>query len=276
VPVYDLPAIDTRWFACSNNGVAGTSTTGNGVFGVSNTNVGVLGCSTTDGAVVRTGVGVLGQSTSNWGVGGTSDSGAGVVGTSNINNGVAGTSTSGNGVAGFSTKGPGLWATGTPAGFFQGNVTVTGNITAQGDIFLAGADCAEQFDLAGNEQLAPGTVVVIDQDGCLRESLEPYDRTVAGVVSGAGEYRPGIVLNQGRPKRDARPLAAVALVGRVYCKVDAGYSAITFGDLLTTSPTPGHAMKASNPTRAFGAVLGKALRSLAEGQDMIPILVALQ
>ena len=47
-------------------------------------------------------------------------------------------------------------------------------------------------------------------------------------------------------------------------------------DLLTTSASPGHAMKASEPLRAFGAVIGKALRPLAEGQGLIPILIALQ
>jgi hypothetical protein len=51
---------------------------------------------------------------------------------------------------------------------------------------------------------------------------------------------------------------------------------IEVGDLLTTSPTPGHAMKATDPVRAFGAVIGKALRALGDGQGLIPILVALQ
>ena len=54
----------------------------------------------------------------------------------------------------------------------------------------------------------------------------------------------------------------VALVGKVYCKVDASYSPIEVGDLLTTSLTPGHAMKANDHVKAFGAVIGKALRRL--------------
>jgi hypothetical protein len=57
--------------------------------------------------------------------------------------------------------------------------------------------------------------------------------------------------------------------------VDGGYGAIEVGDLLTTSPTPGHAMKATDPSRAFGAVLGKALKPWAAGRGLIPILVAL-
>jgi hypothetical protein len=51
---------------------------------------------------------------------------------------------------------------------------------------------------------------------------------------------------------------------------------IEVGDLLTTSSCSGHAMKASDPFRAFGAVIGKALRPLASGRGKIPVLVALQ
>jgi hypothetical protein len=58
--------------------------------------------------------------------------------------------------------------------------------------------------------------------------------------------------------------------------VDAESGAIAVGDLLTTSDTPGHAMKAQDPERAFGAVIGKALAPLRDGRDLIPILVALQ
>ena len=35
-------------------------------------------------------------------------------------------------------------------------------------------------------------------------------------------------------------------------------------------------MKAEDPTKAFGAVIGKALGSIKEGLGMIPVLVALQ
>ena len=68
----------------------------------------------------------------------------------------------------------------------------------------------------------------------------------------------------------------MALVGKASCKVDAQYAQIEVGDLLTTSSTAGHAMKADDPQKAFGAVLGKALRPLQEGQGLIPILIALQ
>jgi hypothetical protein len=58
--------------------------------------------------------------------------------------------------------------------------------------------------------------------------------------------------------------------------VDASYGPIEVGDLLTTSETPGHAMKAADASRAFGAVIGKALSALPEGRALVPILVALQ
>jgi len=68
----------------------------------------------------------------------------------------------------------------------------------------------------------------------------------------------------------------VALLGKVYCKVDATAAPVAVGDLLTTSDTPGYAMKATDPQRAFGAVLGKALQPLPAGSGLIPVLVALQ
>ena len=63
----------------------------------------------------------------------------------------------------------------------------------------------------------------------------------------------------------------VAATGFVECKVDAGYGAIRAGDLLTTSPTPGHAMRAIDVLP--GTILGKALEPLETGTGTIKILV---
>jgi hypothetical protein len=142
-----------------------------------------------------------------------------------------------------------------------------------GDIILANADCAEDFDVAEGGDTEPGTVMVLDDQGRLRQSRAAYDKRVAGVISGAGDFRPGIVLDRTAPVRGRVPLA---LVGKVFCKVDAHHGEIQVGDLLTTSATPGHAMKATDPARAFGAVLGKALQRLTSGQALLPVLVALQ
>jgi len=142
-----------------------------------------------------------------------------------------------------------------------------------GDIRLIGADCAEDFDLDTRHDAAPGTVLTIGDRGRLRPCTAPYDRRVAGVVSGAGGLHSGIILDSRQGSADR---VSVALTGKAYCQVDAGSGPIAIGDLLTTSATVGHAMRADDPSRAFGAVLGKALRPLSAGTDLIPILIALQ
>jgi hypothetical protein len=146
---------------------------------------------------------------------------------------------------------------------------------ATGDIALLNADCAEQFDLADATagDAEPGTVLVFTDDGTLTPSEKPYDTRVAGVVSGAGDYRPGLVLDH---RDTGRRRAPVALMGKVFCRVDATDDPVAVGDLLTTADTPGHAMRAGDAGRAFGAVLGKAMAPLASGRAMIPILVSLQ
>jgi hypothetical protein len=62
----------------------------------------------------------------------------------------------------------------------------------------------------------------------------------------------------------------------VYCKVDASYGAIEPGDLLTTSPTTGHAMKVRDHGKASGAILGKAMTALDSGRGLVLVLVSLQ
>lgn len=142
----------------------------------------------------------------------------------------------------------------------------------QGDIMRTNADCAEDFDVAADaaELAEPGAVMVIDDDGTLRPSSQAYDSRVAGIISGAGTYQPAMVLDR-QPGVAGR--APLALIGKVFCKVDADTSPVAAGDLLTTSPVPGHAMKVADTARAVGATLGKALRSLSSGSALIPVLV---
>lgn len=191
--------------------------------------------------------------------------------------GVFGASENGAGVLGYSRDpaSPAVYAFGGFRAIALGRPLAgefVGDVRVDGDILLTGADCAEQFDVADEGPIEPGAVVVIGRDGALRQSHEAYDTKVAGVVSGAGAYRPGIVLD--RQERAAGRLS-ISLVGKVFCKVDGQYAPIAVGDLLTSSPTPGHAMKATDPRRAFGAILGKALRPWGDGSGLIPILVAL-
>jgi hypothetical protein len=142
-----------------------------------------------------------------------------------------------------------------------------------GDIVLRNADCAEEFDIADVAGAEPGAVMVIGAEDVLALGSEAYDTRVVGVISGAGDLRPGIVLGR-QPGRGNR--LPIALTGKVFCRVDARYAPIAVGDLLTTSRTPGYAMKAVDHTRAFGAVIGKALRAQAAGTGLIPVVIALQ
>ena len=143
-----------------------------------------------------------------------------------------------------------------------------------GDIKLSGGDCAEDFDVrdASFEVATPGTVMVIAEDSKVEPCSSPYDTRVVGIVSGAGDTRPGVILGRMEEVEGRRP---IALNGRVYCKVDASYGAIGPGDLLTTSATPGHAMRAGTTPEAAGAIVGKAMADLDEGTGVIPVLVTL-
>jgi len=261
-------------------GVVGVSKSGTGVFGHSDTFEGVHGDSTSPNTAAVAGInnaaqgsiGTFGQSDPGRGVVGVSKSGTGVYGTSQSFEGVHGETSGGAaGVAGFNHgPGPGVWgkSAGGPAAFFDGDVRVTG------DIQLVDAhDLAEEFDVSFAEVADPGTVMVLDDHGILAQSRAPYDKRVVGVVSGAGTYRPGVILGSSGPDI---PRVRLALLGKVFCKVDASGDAIAVGDLLTTSPVLGHAMKAGDQVRSVGAVIGKALRPLQTGRALIPILVTLQ
>jgi hypothetical protein len=240
-----------------SSGVYGTNTT------PGNTGAGVWGDNPGGDGVVGSGRrGVVGRSPDYQGVYGHSDTNAGVVGESKDFDGVFGLSHN-PAHAGISGHNPGGMA-----GFFDGDIVVTG------DIRVAGADCAEHFDAVNQVVAPPGTVMVLDHTGGLRVGDSDYDRRVAGVVSGAGAFRPAVIMDSG-PGDDGTGRIPVALVGKVYCKVDGTRAPVAVGDLLTTSQTPGHAMRAEDPGRAFGAVLGKALAACHD-RRLIPILVTLQ
>ena len=157
------------------------------------------------------------------------------------------------------------------AASFDGDVRLVGILTVKGDVVLEGGDLAEQFGVVGDLAADPGCVVVLAGEDRVRVSDTAYDHRVAGVISGAGDYKPALVLDR-KPGADRR---ALALTGKVWCNVDADDAPVEVGDLLTTSSTPGHAMRATDPDRAFGAVIGKALGSLQSGRGLVPVLVAL-
>ena len=175
------------------------------------------------------------------------------------------------------TDGTGLFATGGADGSaadFRGNVRIFDHAT--NDLVMelgTGFDFAEGFDVVETSEIEPGSVLVIDprNPGKLKLSDQPYDKRVAGIVAGANGLGSGVHLGAGLFDH------SVALAGRVYCKVDATYGAVEVGDLLTTSSRRGYAMKVTDHATAQGAILGKAMESLEQGErGQILVLVTLQ
>jgi hypothetical protein len=298
-------------------GLYGISSGGYGVTGITSTSIGVRGISTTSYGVAghsSTGVGVRGSSAYR-GVEGFSvqgldlASGIGVIGNS-LKRGVVGVlnssscagtyavggcagSTAGDGVLGRASSGTGVRASTSTGNIFIGEgafgirrvrISPSGRGYFNGGTQTGGADYAESTPATSPASLEPGDVVAIDprhgrHGYAVRKSVRPSSRLVAGVYS----TKPAL-LAVGRHGIDDSLAGEVpvAMLGVVPTKVSAENGAIRAGDLLTTSSTPGHAMKAKPivvrgvaiyPT---GAILGKALQPLPSGQGMIKVLVMLR
>lgn len=178
-----------------------------------------------------------------------------------------------------------------------------GDLSIDGSYSSGGADYAELIDVEGNDETGyePGDVLVISdaQDRAVERSSSARSTRVIGVYS----TQPGVLGGAGTPEEQAarRAEAAeaagiedpqslteaqrqkiktsdgmveVAIAGIVPVKVSAENGAIQRGDLLTTSSTPGHAMKATDPQ--LGTIVGKAMGELDSGTGTIEMLVMLQ
>jgi hypothetical protein len=106
------------------------------------------------------------------------------------------------------------------------------------------ADLAEYYE--GDTEYEPGTVLVFGGEKEVTVTNQINDTRSAGVVT----TNPAYIMNS----EQTGIRVCIALAGRVPCKV---VGRIKKGDLLTTSATPGHAIKALDPK--LGAVIGKAL-----------------
>jgi hypothetical protein len=306
VGVYGSSGASRTWNNQYAPGVYGRSYNGVGVYGVSNSSAswmaGVLGENTGGG------YGVLGTSTSASGYGGYFDNFSSGTALYANGNGVArnqatlrvnNTQASG-GMAAYLTNNSnfhnahfynsgtggvlylqngGTGPDGTGGGDFitavngdendvQFRVTTTGDVYSDGNFHSGGADFAEM--LPAVQDIKPGDVLIVGQDGKLVCSTQPFQTSVVGVYS----TQPGFV--GGQPAEGSQlDRVPLAVVGVVPVKASAENGAIHPGDLLVTSPTPGHAMKAgSNPP--VGTVIGKALSALERGTGVIQMLVTLQ
>jgi hypothetical protein len=204
--------------------------------------------------------------------------------------------------------------TSTPLGgvTIPGTLTVSGALSANGGKV---AYVVDRFVNNLGDPLDQGDVVVVHDNGTSvsygDEGQIPipevdltdtaYDTRVCGIVEAVhGEMaKPGPDPETGKKPRARAPLvprifdideranldhttvqpgqvgAFVTLGAYAHCKVDADIAPIVAGDLLTTSPTRGHAQKVLDPALATGAVIGKALAGRGKGKGKIPVLVTL-
>lgn len=218
---------------------------------------------------------VIAQSTNNSGVSASSvngtgvsgisfGGGAGVVGASTTNGvGVRATSVSGNIIEGY-TSGPTL------------RFMVQNNGTVRAPDYQGLPDFAEEIrpSPANKSRLEPGDVLVAasDIDRGVTRSRKPYSTSVLGVYSTA----PGFIGTEHPLEGASSETIPMAVIGIVPAKVSAENGPIKRGDLLTTSRTPGHAMRCANRRRCSGAIVGKALANWDRGTGVIKVLVSLQ
>ena len=233
----------------------------------------VIGTNIVGGAIAR--LEAVGEDMS--GLKGTTNDGAGVIGLAQTGYGVFGQSQSLYGVYGRSNTGIGVVAQSESGNLVEG-LTNTGrkfHITNNGT-YVAGSDFAEALPALGNRSsYEPGDLLVVStkDPGKIEKASRPYDSRVAGIYS----TRPGMLGadKQGASRVDTEDVP-VAIVGIVPTKVSALNGRIRVGDLLTTSSLPGYAMRCANRVRCVGAVVGKALEPLANGQGVIKVLVMLR
>jgi len=163
-----------------------------------------------------------------------------------------------------------------------------GDVTADRQFTGGGADFAEMVEVAeGHASVEPGDVMVISttKDRALEKCTEANSTLIFGIYStkpgflGSERSRNAPNAGNGTAKifdeqdmKETYNEVPVAVVGIVPCKVSAENGPVKPGDLLVTSATPGHAMKApANPK--VGTIVGKALGSLASGTGMIKVFV---
>jgi hypothetical protein len=260
-----LPGI--KGYSASGSGVEGRSGSGPGVRGVANANgPGVDGSSTSPQSAVRA------DNTS---------TGSGVMASSASGAAVWAHSTSGIAVRAYSGSGNIIEAHG--AGGMLGNlrfrVLQDGNVRCDGAFTGGGADVAEAFDFEGKrDQYEAGDVLIVStlSDRKIMKSTTAYSTSVAGVYA----TKPGVLLAPHDAEEDLGQYIPMGMMGVIPTKVTSENGPIRRGDILVTSSTPGHAMKASAvvvggisvyPT---GAIIGKALQNFdGNGSGLIEVLV---
>ena len=154
------------------------------------------------------------------------------------------------------------------------DVEAEGTVWSRGPVQTGPRDLAETF--ACDDALEAGDVVVLDgeRDVVLR-CRQANDAMVLGVVS----ERPGFLLGARPEGPHGQAFAAIALAGRVPCKVTTANGPIARGALLTASEETGRAMRADpvalggEHVYRSGTIIGKALESCDAPSGTIEIVV---
>ncbi len=151
-----------------------------------------------------------------------------------------------------------------------GNLEITGLLHAAG--FESGAaDIAEWVSVS--EPVEPGDVVELDPNhpSYYRKARKPYSALIGGVISTEPAFKLGAPDAQWEDQLNGGSL--LVLVGIVPVKATTENGPIHPGDLLVSSSTPGHAMRCTDLEESEGAIIGKALEPLEEGNGLIQMLI---
>jgi hypothetical protein len=219
------------------------------------------------------------------------------------------------GVIGYSSNDNGAWiATGALSNTYglyvlqggalleRGPSTISNTLYVDGPLVVTGPKTGYVTDIVrntGGTDLHPGDVVTAQ--AAAGESPQLGDIPVPGVGATQAAYDTGVlgvVDMRWIPADPAAPAGTAARTGGydsqatvihpgeymgivtlgLYkaVRVDAGSAPIHVGDLLTTSGTPGVAMKATDKLSAVGAVVGKAMGELEQGLGVVPVMVTLK
>lgn len=163
----------------------------------------------------------------------------------------------------------------------------TWDIEAEGTIWARNGSQSGPRDLAENYYsdltLDPGDVVCLDRkEDRIVKSERANDDLIIGVISTLPGFLLGVEHGEDEKRHDGKRAYPVALSGRVPCKVTDENGPINRGDLLTSSSTIGHAMKATAlvvggvEIYAPGTIIGKALESFHSETGVIEVFVTLR
>lgn len=148
-----------------------------------------------------------------------------------------------------------------------------------GGTVSSGADLAEAFDVEGlRASYEPGDVLVISETS--DRSVEKSNTANSTRVVGVYATKPGVLLTEKDIDTDLSEMVPMGVVGVIPTKVSGENGPIKRGDLLVTSSTPGHAMKAQpieingHTFYPSGIILGKALENFdGSGTGLIKVMV---